>query len=192
MPNVLSFEDWAHNATVARADAEGWTEDDVRAALLQSSLLSYESHLDNVDIHGIHYLLTHPETYLHNAPWNNWTTPSVSWARFHAAQAQQHEKQDPVRQRVRARVCSTADRQGIKTSKIVFVTVVDMEGARSVCLRRGAQVCALMKIEMLNITDIGERFFRLAPVSEPVQVAAVFLGFENDARASKFRGMLAE
>ena len=193
LPNVWSFWDWAQNATIARAEAEGWTRDDLHAALLQGSLLTYESDLDNVGIHGNHYLPTRPQTYLHNAPWNDWSPPSMSWARFLVAQARQHEKQDPVRQRVRARVCVTADRQGIKTSKVVFATVeVDTEGARCVCLRRGAGVCALMKIEMLQITDIGERFFRLAPKSEPTQVAGVFLSFENDARASKFRGMLAK
>jgi hypothetical protein len=49
-----------------------------------------------------------------------------------------------------------------------------------------------MKIELLHITDIGGRFFRLAPTHDPVQVAGVFLSLEDDARASKFRGMLAE
>jgi len=190
MPFVRSFWDWAQNATIARAEAEGWTGDDLRAASLQGSLLTYESDLDH---YRDHYLPTRPTTYLHNAPWNDWSPPSMSWARFLAAQAQQHEKQDPVRQRVRARVCSTADRQGIRASKVVFVTVeVDTEGARCVCLRRGADVCALMKIELLHITDIGGRFFRLAPTHDPVQVAGVFLSLEDDARASKFRGMLAE
>jgi hypothetical protein len=193
MPDVWPFWEWAQITTIARAEAEGWTSDDLHVALLQGSLLTYESNLDNVGIHGNHYLPTCPQTYLHNAPWNDWNPPSMSWARFHGAQARQQEKQDPVRQRVRARVCIPAGRRGIKASKVVFATVeVDMEGARCVCLRRGADVCALMKIEMLQITEIGERFFRLATKSEPVQVAEVFLRFENDARASKFRGMLAE
>ena len=39
-------------------------------------------------------------------------------------------------------------------------------------------------------SDISERFFWLASNPEPLEVAGLFLSYQNDARACKFRGML--
>ena len=174
---------WAKDATMARAAAEGWTHDDCVAAMFQFSLLSFTSQTDNGDQNSP----TAPERYLHNAPWNDWIPPSQSRMRFQAAQANrtlaQHERC------VRAQLCSV-DNPGLR--RVVFATVgKNVQGQMCLCLRRGAEVLALMEIELLDAAHVGNRFIRLAPSSSAGgHCPAVFLAFENDSRLTKFCEML--
>jgi hypothetical protein len=164
---------WAKDATMVRAAAEGWTHDDCVAAMFQFSLLSFMSQTDN----GM-------ERYLHNAPWNDWIPPSQSRMRFQAAQANrtpaQHERC------VRARLCSV-DNLGL--SRVVFATVRKNASAQMcLCLRRGADVLALMEIEVLDAVHVGNRLIRLSPSGG--HFPTVFLSFDNDSRVTKFCEML--
>ena len=108
-----AFWTWAWGVTATRADTEGWTSSDLFAALLQVTFLSYTSHPECP-----RYSSTCPDHAVHNAPWNDWTPPSKSLERFHKAQLDMAP--DPVQQRVRVRLCSSADALGLEHSVIAF------------------------------------------------------------------------
>lgn len=99
----------AYEATMARAALEHWSDDDMSAALLQASLMSYRSAADAVNTvtwpwngERFRYMNSAPEEYMHNCPWNDWVPPSVSIALFHAAAARNAAAgSTPVQSRVR-------------------------------------------------------------------------------------------
>ena len=87
-----------------RFGPEGWTTGDLYAALLQASLLSYQSSRDAQDKYGYRYISSTPSDYQHNCPWNDWTPPSKSIELFQAAAEASANKSDIVLRRVRVRV----------------------------------------------------------------------------------------
>ena len=107
----------AYEATMARAALEHWSDDDMSAALLQASLMSYRSAVDAVNTvtwpwHGerFRYMNSAPEEYMHNCPWNDWVPPSVSIALFHAATARNAAAgSTPVQSRVRVLLAPQRD-----------------------------------------------------------------------------------
>ena len=81
------------HTTHKRAVRESWTHGDCVAALIQASLLSYHSAEDAENTitwpwpgNNFRYVRSAPEGYEHNAPWNDWTTPSRAMALFEIAQ----------------------------------------------------------------------------------------------------------
>ena len=90
-PGDSDFWATARAATRARAVLERLTLADCAAAVYQSSLLSYRSAADAAlkwrigDEGRFRYSDSMPDVYTHNAPWNDWTPPSVSQALFEAA-----------------------------------------------------------------------------------------------------------
>lgn len=178
----------AQGATAARAEAEGWTDSDCFAAQLQSSFLSYTSSSRSPDVYGNRYSSTCPEHAVHNAPWNDWVPPSKSGVLFQRAQV--GRAPDRVQQRVRVRLCSSADAKGLERSVIAFASVDDCyPSGKSLCLRRGASILASLTLDCLQIAHAGGRFVQLAPRG-PADVK-IFLWFDTDARMLKFRKKIA-
>ena len=93
--------------TYQRALSESWTHEDIQAALIQISLLSYRSHEVAANDYGFRYIESAPEYYAHNCPWNDWTTPSESARLFHAATTTPHV--DKVSRRIRVHVITSPD-----------------------------------------------------------------------------------
>ena len=191
-----SFGDWARAATITRAQTENWTHADCVAAVFQTSLLSFTSPPDGMSERGVG-----PSDFLHNAPWNDWVPPSKSRHRFQDAQANQPP--DRVRQRVRARLCSSLDAGSLERSKLVFATAeMDERGDRCLRLRRGAHLLASLPIACLDITRVGRRAITLAPLdadtrpeSEPDSQlvssrTTVLLVFDTEARMTRLQDML--
>jgi hypothetical protein len=187
MTACLPAEFWSSTqaATVARAVAEGWTQADCKAAVLQSSLLSFRAHPD--ESCGRDCSPYSPENLMHNAPWNDWTAPSKGYLRFEAAMAR--KKQERIDKRVRVRLCGAPNYEGLRHGKIVFATVeIDSRGVNSLLLRRGATILAALDITQLQVAQMDERLIRLSTDSTAAPV--VYLSFENRARVSKFWNML--
>jgi len=184
-----AFWSWARGATAARADAEGWTSSDLFAALLQISLLTYTSHPLSPEIYGPRYSLTSPDHAVHNAPWNDWTPPSKSLERLQEARV--HRAPDPITQRVRVRLCSSADALGLEHSVLVFASVNNCDSrGRNLCVRRGATVLASINLDSLRRFRSGGRFIQLMPKAPADATATVFLWFDTDARMFKFSDMI--
>ena len=183
-----SFWEWAQDATLSRAVAEGWTPDDCRAAVLQTSLLSYTSAPHYVQVYGHRYSPTLPDDFLHNAPWNDWTPPTTSLERF--KEAQTNRTKERIDQRVRARLCASADAAGLRNSLIVYASVeLDDRGKRCLRLRRGADILASMKLTSMRFVPVDGHTIELAPRPRSKNACAppvVFLSFENAARITKF------
>ena len=187
-----SFWEWAQDATVSRALAEGWTPADCRAAVLQTMLLSYTSAPHYVQVYGHSYSPTLPDAFLHNAPWNDWNPPTTSLVRFKEAQI--NRTKGIIDQRVRARVCTSADAAGLRNSVIVFASVeLDDRCKRCLRLRRGADILASMELTLMQFVPIDGLTIELVPRPRSENVSAppvVFLSFENAARIRKFCALL--
>jgi len=166
---------------------EGWTTDDLYAALLQASLLTYRSSEDAEERYGFRYVKSAPEDYSSNCPWNDWPPPSKSL--LHA-----NFNQRNVLKRVRVHL----HREPIPESYavIAFASVETEETGACLCLRRGAHVMASISVAMLSATIVGQRLVMLATTSYTtdlaVPVAQVLLKFEDDERLRKFCDMLLE
>ena len=185
-----AFLNWARNLTAARANEEGWTNDDRLAAFIQTSLLSFKSHPDSTEIFGDCYCPTSPEDHRFNAPWNDWTPPSKSGERFRDAQARR--KPEPIENRVRVRLCNSAGIQGLTASMIVFARVEISNGKRYLQLLRGSDVLASMSLTSLHMAWTSERMMALTPrtTSGSALGPVVFLSFEDQKRVAKFGSML--
>ena len=182
------FWDRAHGATAARAEAEGWTDSDCFAAQLQSSFLSYTSSPRSPESPDVCGSLYSPEHAVHNAPWNDWVPPSKSRELFRSAHV--GRTQDRVQQRVRVRLCSSADAKGLEQSVIAFASVDDCySSGKSLCLRRGASILASLTLDCLQFSYSGGRFIQLAP--RRMTDVKIFLWFDTDARMLKFRKKIA-
>lgn len=166
---------------------EGWTTDDLYAALLQACLLTYRSPEDAEERYGFRYVKSAPEDYASNCPWNDWPPPSKSL--LHA-----NLNQRSVLKRVRVHL----HREPIPESYavIAFASVETQETGACLCLRRGARIMASISVAMLSATIVGQRLVMLATTSyttDPaVPVAQVLLKFEDDERLRKFCDMLLE
>jgi hypothetical protein len=199
MPNggfESHFWNWAGEATNARAEKEGWTRDDCDAALFQASLLSYSSHPKSSEVYGDRYVCSAPDDYEHNAPWNDWVPPSRSRERSREAIA--NKRPELIDQRVRVRICASADAAGLENSVIAFADVeVGSDGRKNLRLRRGADVLASMTVRSVTVVQlINGRFVALSPVSSTRTRqrarCSVYLAFEGEARKSKFCDMMEE
>jgi len=162
-----------------RYGSEGWTTEDLYAAFLQASLLSYQSaevsaeerlrsHWNQIfNQDGRRYIKSAPTDYAHNCPWNDWTPPSVSHRLFQVAQASR--RPEPIEQRVRVRVCLSPDIQECRLCRekmlVAFASVVDVN-AKAFVLRRGCEILAHIPVASLRISqDAAEhRILRLSTV----------------------------
>lgn len=191
----------AADAVAARVHAEGWDVDDVRAAGLQASLLSYQSRTISAverarsrwnqiwNPTGLRDVVCSPADYEHNAPWNDWTPPSESRRLFEAANLATAEAASRdasgVSTRVRVRVRPSAD-SGERGEKIAFASAeVDEQGAKALVLRRGCKMLAHLPMPMFTISvrqePMHERILHVVTVSSFSGVS-VCLYIENTRR----------
>ena len=192
--NDSRFWDWALDTTAERAEKEGWTKEDRLAAFVQGSLLSFSScHCDGTDMSrpNIDFPVT-PSAFKYNSPWNSWTPPSQSLRRLKEAQA--NKKPERVEQRVRVRVCASANDVGLKNSVVAFASIELDGGKRCLQMQRGSTTLASMTLASLHFDCISERMISVAPrphtklTGHPV----VFLSFEDEARITKFCELLVK
>lgn len=177
---------------VRRYTTEAWTTEDLFAAMLQASLLSYRSSPDLKDKHGSRYVDSAPEDYANNCPWNDWTPPSQSAKLFADAHVKlASQPQEVVSQRVRVRLSSEAAPD--EDTLIAFASVEkNRRGRQCLLLRRGADILASMAIGTLRGTCMPERRVLLSSTLAPGATHTPFicLKFENDQRLHKFCDML--
>ena len=174
----------ARDKTSTRAVCESWTTQDVRAASLQASLLSYCDLVDSA-----------PEHYKHNCPWNDWTPPSKALLR-------QAPIEDRLKQRVRVHLHASPD---LRSKALIAFASVEMgrRATKFLCIRRGAEVLAKLDLSMLRCELAGPRLARLSdrlsprPPSVVSNTAPVFtvpdviyLHFDCGERLSKFLTLL--
>jgi hypothetical protein len=191
----------AANAVTARVYAEGWTADDVKAAFLQSCLLSYQSRPISAEERaqsqwnqvwnpdGQRYVESSPVTYEHNCPWNDWTPPSQSLRLFEAANAANAEAAPyGVRARVRINVCLSADSRACGNKMLIaFASVeVDDQGTKALVLRRGAEVLAHMPMHAIAVHQepTHERILHVVAIS--ATAVSLCLYIENARRLDAF------
>jgi hypothetical protein len=156
------------DAIERRYRGEGWTTEDLYAAFLQASLLSYQSaqisaeerlrsHWNQIwNQDGRRDIKSAPTDYAHNCPWNDWTPPSESHRLFQAAQA--NRRPEPIEQRVRVRACISPDSQECKLSieklLVAFASVeVDASSARALVLRRGSDILAHIPVASIRFSQ---------------------------------------
>jgi hypothetical protein len=169
---------------------EGWTTRDPYAALLQASLLSYQSSRDAQDKYGYRYVNSTPSDYKHNCPWNDWTPPSKSIELFQAAAGASANKSDIVLRRVRVRVSPFETLT--HPSPIAFASI-EMGNSGSPCLllRRGADILGSMTLSSLKTERICDLVIGVLPdegslAGVPATAPSIYLHFENSARVIKF------
>ena len=183
---------------VVRSIAEGWDTNDMRAACLQASLLSYRSSVQldgrseewffqTQQPHQIHrYVSSSPEDYAHNCPWNDWPVPSQSRLRFQTAAAAS-TAESSVPKRVRVRLCTADKLQMAATATVVFASVESRSDLPALILRRGAQVLGefcLTDITLSPIISFGLPSIILGPRSGCQH--AICMIFEDGARFNNF------
>ena len=185
-----------------RYRGEGWTTEDLYAAFLQASLLSYQSaqisseerlrsHWNQIwNQDGRRDIKSAPTDYTHNCPWNDWTPPSESRRLFQAAQA--NRRPEPIEQRVRVRVCLSPDSQECRLSRekllVAFASVeVDATSARVLVLRRGSDILACIPVVSIRISQdpAQHRFIRLSTVV-PSSTVLTCLYLEDARRVDAF------
>jgi hypothetical protein len=127
---------------------EGWTTRDLYAALLQASLLSYQSSRDAQDKYGYRYINSTPSDYKHNCPWNDWTPPSKSIELFQAAAEASANKSDIVLRRVRVRLSPFETL--MQSSLIAFASIEMGNSGSCLRLRRGANILGSMPLSSLK------------------------------------------
>ena len=135
--------------TTQRALSESWTPEDIQAAEMQSSLLSYRSHERAAEDYGFRYVDSAPEDYAHNTPWNDWTPPSESARLFQAAATTPYV--DPVSRRIRVHLSTCPDITAHAT--VAFATVeVNIKGKEVLVLRRGTETLASLVLRRIHLT----------------------------------------
>ena len=170
--------------TYKRALSESWTQEDILAALIQASLLSYRSHETAADDYGICYVESAPEYYAHNCPWNDWTTPSESARLFHAATATPHV--DKVSRRIRVHLSTCPDITAHAT--VAFATVeVNIKGKEVLVLRRGTETLASLVLRRICLTsDPVDMIIELKVATSRPGVPSIYLRFEDVKRLEAF------
>ena len=179
-----------------RYRGEGWTTEDLYAAFLQASLLSYQSaqisseerlrsHWNQIwNQDGRRDIKSAPTDYAHNCPWNDWTPPSESRRLFQAAQA--NRRPEPIEQRVRVRVCLSPDSQECRFSRekllVAFASVeVDATSARALVLRRGSDILARIPVASIRMSQ-GPAQHRIIRLSTVVPSSVLTCLYFEDAR----------
>jgi len=172
---------------------EKWTQEDLHAALIQGSLLSYRSHEFAARNFGCCYIDSAPEDYAHNCPWNDWTPPSESLRLFRDAAAAAPQRLDGVARRVRVHVhvSSSATCPGM----IAFASrELNAAGKEALVVRRGQDVLASLILRKICITsDLADRRLIMMTVATHSRIAPspkIYLRFENDKRLESFKGLL--
>jgi hypothetical protein len=168
---------------------EGWTTQDLYAAFLQASLLSYQSSRDAEDKYGYRYINSTPSDYEHNCPWNDWTPPSKSIELFQAAAEASANMSDIVLRRVRVHLCREAAPES--DTVIAFASIeTKPEGATCLRLRRGADILASLPVATLSVAIVGRGLLVLSTIGATVALPSLWLKFETNARLTKFCDML--
>ena len=182
--------------TYQRALSESWTHEDIQAALIQSSLLSYRSHETAADVYGFRYIESAPEDYAHNCPWNDWTTPSESARLFHAASTSPYV--DPVSRRIRVHVVTSADITAHRMK--AFATVeMNVKGKEVLVIRRGAETLASLVLRRIHLTSdptsdpksVDKMVLKLEISTRRPGVPSIYLRFEDVKRLNAFIVMLS-
>ena len=176
------FWSGAIEKTYQRALSESWTKEDVLAALIQASLLSYRSHETAADDHGFRYVESAPEYYAHNCPWNDWTTPSESARLFHAATTTPHV--DKVSRRIRVHVITSPD---ITAHAMVSFATVEMnvKGKEVLVIRRGTETLASLVLRRMHLTA-DKMLIKLTVATRRQGVPSIYLLFEDVKRLEAF------
>ena len=183
----------AIDRTYERAVREKWTQEDLHAALIQGSLLSYRSDEFAARNFGCCYIDSAPEDYAHNCPWNDWTPPSESLRLFRDAASATPRRLDGVARRVRVHVhvSSSATCPGM----IAFASrELNAAGKEALVVRRGQDILASLILRKICITsDLADRRLIMMTVATRSRIAPspkIYLRFENDKRLLAFRGLL--
>ncbi len=178
-----------------RFEQEGWTTRDPYAALLQASLLSYQSSRDAQDKYGYRYVNSKPSDYTHNCPWNDWTPPSKSIELFQAAARASANKSDIVLRRVRVRLSPFETLT--QSSPIAFASIeIGNSGSPCLRLRRGANILGSMTLSSLKTERIRDLVIGILPdegsmAGVPATTPSIYLHFENRARVTKFCALVS-
>jgi hypothetical protein len=175
---------------------EGWTTRDLYAALLQASLLSYQSSRDAQDKHGYRYINSTPSDHRHNCPWNDWTPPSKSIELFQAAAEASANKSDIVLRRVRVRLSPFETL--VQSSLIAFASIEMGNSGSCLRLRRGANILGSMTLSSLKTERIGDLVIGLladegsqAGVPAIPTTPSIYLHFESRTRVTKFCALVS-
>jgi hypothetical protein len=182
--------------TYQRSLSESWTQEDIQAALIQASLLSYRSHETAADGYGFRYIESAPEHYAHNCPWNDWTTPSESARLFRAASTTPYV--DPVSRRIRVHVVTSSD---IAARAVVAFATVEMnvKGKEVLVIRRGAETLASLVLRRIHLTSdpksdpksVDKMILKLEISTSRPGVPSIYLRFEDVKRLNAFVVMLS-
>ena len=176
------FWSGAIEKTYQRALSESWTKEDVLAALIQASLLSYRSHETAADDYGCNYIESAPEYYAHNCPWNDWTTPSESARLFHAATTTPHV--DKVSRRIRVHVITSPDITA--HAMVAFATVeMNVKGKEVLVIRRGTETLASLVLRRIHLTS-DKMLIKLTVATTRQGVPSIYLLFEDVKRLEAF------
>jgi hypothetical protein len=183
----------AIDRTYERAVREKWTQEDLHAALIQGSLLSYRSDEFAARNFGCCYIDSAPEDYAHNCPWNDWTPPSESLRMFRDAASATARRLDGVARRVRVHVhvSSSATCPGM----IAFASrELNAAGKEALVVRRGQDILASLILRKICITsNLADRRLIMMTVATRSHIAPspkIYLRFENDKRLQSFKGLL--
>ena len=168
--------------TYQRALSESWTHEDIQAALIQSSLLSYRSHETAADVYGFRYIESAPEYYAHNCPWNDWTTPSESARLFHAATTTPHV--DKVSHRIRVHIITSPDITA--HAMVAFATVeLNVKGKEVLVIRRGTETLASLVLRRIHLTS-DKMLIKLTVATRRQGVPTIYLRFEDVKKLEAF------
>ena len=171
---------------VRRFRQERWTTQDLYAAFLQASLLSYRSSRDAEDKYGYRYINSKPSDYEHNCPWNDWTPPSKSIELFQAAAEASANKPDIVLRRVRVHLCREAAPES--DTVIAFASIeTNQESNTCLHLRRGADILSSLPVARLSVAIVGRGLLVLSTIGV---TEALRLNFETDAKLTNFCDMI--
>jgi hypothetical protein len=175
--------------TFQRALSESWTQEDIQAAVMQGSLLSYRSHEAAADDYGFRYVESAPEDYPHNCPWNDWTPPSESARLFQEAATTPYV--DPVSRRIRVHVVTSADTTA--HAMVAFATVeMNVKGKEVLVVRRGAETLASLVLRRIHLTCLPEdkMLIELKVATSRSGVPSIYLRFEDVKRLEAFIVMM--
>jgi hypothetical protein len=168
---------------------EWWTTQDLYAAFLQASLLSYRSSRDAEDKYGYRYINSKPSDYEHNCPWNDWTPPSKSIELFQAAAEASANKSDNVLRRVRVHLCREAAPES--DTVIAFASIeTNQESNTCLRLRRGADILSSLPVARLSVAIVGRGLLVLSTIGATEALLSLWLKFETDAKLTKFCDMI--
>ena len=179
---VEHFWSDAVEKTYQRALSESWTHEDIQAALIQASLLSYRSHETAAEACGFRYVESAPEYYAHNCPWNDWTPPSESARLFHAATTTPHV--DKVSRRILVHVITSPDITA--HAMVPFATVeMNVKSKEVLVIRRGTETLASLVLSRIHLTS-DKMLIKLTVATRRQGVPSIYLLFEDVKRLNAF------